>query len=39
LKLWITGAAAFTGASGLFYVWDGVTQLGSHPSSSPVAKK
>ncbi len=28
-------AAIFTGASGLLYVWDGVRQLSSHPSSSP----
>jgi cardiolipin synthase (CMP-forming) len=27
-------AAAFTGLSGLLYVWDGIRQLGSHPSSS-----
>jgi len=28
------GAAFFTGLSGLLYVWDGVRQLGAHPSSS-----
>jgi hypothetical protein len=28
----------FTGVSGLFYVWDGMRQLGSHPSSSPMEK-
>ncbi len=28
-------AAIFTGVSGLLYVWDGVKQLGSHPTSSP----
>jgi CDP-diacylglycerol--glycerol-3-phosphate 3-phosphatidyltransferase len=31
------GTALCTGASGLFYVWDGMRQLGSHPSSSPAA--
>jgi len=35
LKLWTIGAAAFTGASGLLYILDGVKQLGSHPASSP----
>ena len=35
LKIWTLGAALFTGASGLLYVWDGVKQLGSHPASSP----
>ena len=34
LKVWTIGAAAFTGVSGLLYVWDGVRQLGSHPASS-----
>lgn len=38
LKVWIIGAGLFTAASGLFYVWDGTRQLGTHPSSSPVAK-
>ncbi len=33
------GAGLFTGASGLFYVWDGTKQLGTHPSSLPTAKK
>ncbi|HWX21978.1 MAG TPA: CDP-diacylglycerol--glycerol-3-phosphate 3-phosphatidyltransferase [Candidatus Binatia bacterium] len=28
-------AAICTGGSGLLYVWDGVRQLSSHPSSSP----
>jgi cardiolipin synthase (CMP-forming) len=32
-KAWTLGAAAFTGISGLLYIWDGVKQLGSHPSS------
>jgi len=35
LKIWILGAGIFTGVSGLLYVWDGMKQLGSHPSSSP----
>jgi CDP-diacylglycerol--glycerol-3-phosphate 3-phosphatidyltransferase len=39
LKIISLGAGLFTGASGLFYVWDGSKQLGSHPSSSPTAKK
>jgi CDP-diacylglycerol--glycerol-3-phosphate 3-phosphatidyltransferase len=34
LKIWILGAGIFTAASGLLYVWDGMKQLGSHPSSS-----
>ncbi|HUB87387.1 MAG TPA: CDP-alcohol phosphatidyltransferase family protein [Verrucomicrobiae bacterium] len=34
LEIWIYGAGAFTGISGLLYVWDGTKQLGSHPSSS-----
>jgi cardiolipin synthase (CMP-forming) len=37
--LWLVylmaGAAICTGVSGLLYVWDGVKQLGSHPTSSP----
>ena len=36
LKIWINCAGLFTAASGLLYVWDGVKQLGAHPSSSPV---
>ena len=32
-KLWILGAGACTGLSGLLYVWDGVKQLGAHPAS------
>jgi CDP-diacylglycerol--glycerol-3-phosphate 3-phosphatidyltransferase len=39
LEIWILGAGLFTGASGLLYVWDGMKQLGSHPSSSSAAKK
>jgi cardiolipin synthase (CMP-forming) len=34
LKIWILGAGIFTGVSGLFYIWDGMKQLSSHPSSS-----
>ena len=33
------GAGLFTGASGLFYFWDGSKQLGTHPSSLPTARK
>jgi len=32
-RTWTIGAAVFTGVSGLLYVWDGVKQLGSHPTS------
>jgi CDP-diacylglycerol--glycerol-3-phosphate 3-phosphatidyltransferase len=38
LRIWILGAGIFTGISGLFYVWDGMRQLGAHPSSSPLPK-
>ena len=38
LELWVLGAGLFTAASGLLYVWDGMKQLGTHPSSSPSAK-
>jgi phosphatidylglycerophosphate synthase len=31
------GTALFTGASGLLYIWDGMRQLGTHPSSSPTS--
>jgi len=37
LPVWILGTGLFTAASGLFYVWDGMKQLGTHPSSSPAA--
>jgi len=40
LKVISLGAGLFTGASGLFYVWDGMKQIGSHPAaSSPPTKK
>jgi cardiolipin synthase len=39
LEIWILGAGLFTGVSTLFYVWDGMKQLGSHPASSPRTKK
>ena len=39
LGVWMLGAALFTGASGLIYVWEGVRQLSSHPSSSPTAER
>ncbi len=32
--IWTIGAAAFTGLSGLLYVFDGIRQLGAHPASS-----
>jgi CDP-diacylglycerol--glycerol-3-phosphate 3-phosphatidyltransferase len=35
LKSICIGAAVSTGLSGLFYVFDGMKQLGAHPSSSP----
>jgi len=35
LKSWTVGAAVCTGVSGLLYIWDGVKQLGAHPTSSP----
>ena len=31
---WTLGAAICTGISGLLYVWDGMKQLASHPTSS-----
>jgi cardiolipin synthase len=34
LKLIGLAAGLFTAASGLLYVWDGMKQLGTHPSSS-----
>jgi cardiolipin synthase (CMP-forming) len=36
LQTWIFGAGIFTGVSGLLYVFDGIKQLGSHPSASRV---
>jgi len=39
LKIIGLAAGIFTGASGLFYVWDGTQQLGAHPSSLPTAKQ
>ena len=33
LKYLAASTAICTGVSGLFYVWDGVNQLGSHPAS------
>ena len=32
--VWVIGATACTGLSGLLYVWDGVRQLSAHPASS-----
>lgn len=39
LETWILGAGIFTGISALLYIWDGMKQLGSHPSSSPTQKR
>jgi cardiolipin synthase len=38
LKYLSLGAGICTGLSGLLYVWDGMRQLSSHPSSSPANK-
>ena len=38
LKILIIAAGALTAFSGLHYVFDGMRQLGSHPSSSPTKK-
>ena len=38
LFVWSLGAALFTGASALLYVWDGVRQLSASPHSSPATK-
>lgn len=39
LKIWILGAGIFTAVSGLFYIWDGMKQLSTHPSSLPGKKR
>lgn len=39
LELWILAAGIFTTVSGLFYIWDGMRQLGTHPASSPSLRK
>jgi cardiolipin synthase (CMP-forming) len=39
LKYVAITAAVLTGVSGLLYVWDGVQQLGSHPTSSATQNK
>ena len=39
LERFALGAAIFTGASGLLYVWDGVRQLSTHPASNPESGK
>ena len=40
LIIYLFYAAGFcTGASGVLYVWDGIHQLGTHPSSSPIQPK
>jgi hypothetical protein len=38
LEVWVIGAGIFTAVSGLFYIWDGMHQLGRHPSSSASEK-
>ena len=38
IKVWLLGAGACTGLSGLLYVWDGVKQLGAHPASLAMVK-
>ena len=35
LQTWILSAGIFTGVSGVFYIWDGMKQLGAHPASLP----
>ncbi len=35
LFYWCLGATAFTGISGVQYVFDGISQLSAHPASSP----
>jgi cardiolipin synthase (CMP-forming) len=37
-SVWTIGSAVFTGVSGLLYVFDGVNQLSSHPTSSATPK-
>lgn len=37
LDVWTIGAAVSTGISGLLYVWDGVRQFSSHPTSTAAA--
>jgi phosphatidylglycerophosphate synthase len=39
LKYVTLAAAICTGVSGLFYVFDGIRQLGSHPTSSATKVK
>jgi cardiolipin synthase len=34
----VAGAALFTGVSGIWYVFDGMKQLGAHPASSPTVE-
>jgi len=36
-KMLTTTAAAFTGVSGLWYIWDGARQLAASPKSSPTS--
>ena len=37
--IWTYGAAICTGVSGLLYIWDGMRQLSSHPTSSAAPKQ
>ena len=39
LKILTVGAGVLTIFSGLLYVWDGMQQLSTHPSSSPTKKE
>ncbi len=39
LEIWMLGAGIFTAVSALFYIWDGMQQLGAHPASLPVQNK
>jgi cardiolipin synthase len=38
-SIWTLGAAICTGISGLLYVWDGMKQLSSHPTSSATSEE
>ena len=39
IKIWIWGAGVLTAASGWLYFWDGMHQLGKHPSSVAQVEK
>jgi len=38
-SIWTWGAAVCTGISGLLYIWDGMRQLGAHPTSLAAPKQ